>query len=105
MLNIVELDEAIRDLEARPPSLATCAKLADLYTVRGHLAGEETPTVRVAPSSYSYAPPPEAQSDFLKAVVKKDPAGAWKIMDELMDTLMVVNPRVYESVMRKIDGI
>ena len=29
----------------------------------------------------------------------------WKIMDELMDTLQVIQPRLYNSVIRKIDSI
>lgn len=41
-------------------------------------------------------------SDFLKAVFGKKASSAWTVMDELMDTLHVVNPKVYESVMRKI---
>ncbi|WP_279280006.1 hypothetical protein [Pseudoflavonifractor sp. 524-17] len=32
-------------------------------------------------------------SDFLRAVSGKPPSKAWMVMDELMDTLRVVNPR------------
>lgn len=54
------------------------------------------------------APPAEERldlygsSDFLQAVAGKDPATAWSVMDELMETLRVVNARAYESVMRKL---
>ena len=44
-------------------------------------------------------------SDFLQAVAGKDPAAVWEILDDLMDTLHVVNPRVYDGVMRKIWNI
>ncbi len=44
-------------------------------------------------------------SDFLRAVQGKDTASAWGVMDNLMDTLKVVNQRVYESVMRKIRAL
>ena len=41
-------------------------------------------------------------SDFLRAVAGKDPARVWPIMDELMDTVLLVKRSVYDSVMRKI---
>ncbi len=42
------------------------------------------------------------ESDFLQAVRGKRPADVWAVMDELMDTLAVVNHRVYDGVMRQI---
>lgn len=66
---------------------------------------------------YSFAPPPTetpqttaapetigeyGSSEFLQAVAGKDPATYWGVIDELMDDLSVINPRVYASVMRKI---
>ena len=53
---------------------------------------------------YSAAPAKEyGDSDFLRAVARVDPARAWEVMDELMDSLKVVNERVYNSVMRKLE--
>ena len=42
-------------------------------------------------------------SDFLQAVSNMAPARAWEVMDELMDSLKIVNERVYNSVMRKLE--
>lgn len=44
-------------------------------------------------------------SDFLRAASGVDQHDAWAIMDDLMDTLHTVNPRVYEGVMRKIRAL
>ena len=70
-----------------------------------------------ANTAYSFAPPPAetpqitaapetvgeyGSSEFLQAIVGKDPATCWGVMDELMDDLSVINPRVYAGVMRKI---
>lgn len=52
--------------------------------------------------AYSAVPAPD--SDFLRAVSNVDPARAWEVMDELMDSLKVVNERVYNSVMRKLES-
>lgn len=46
-----------------------------------------------------------ASSDFMQGVDGKDQQSAWAVMDELMDTLKVVNPQTYDSVMRKIGNI
>ena len=105
MLDMGELERAIEELEARPSSLSNCSKLADLYIVRKHLNGEEKETPQKKPRAYSYADGPTGDSDFLRAVSKKDASAAWAVMDELMDTLKIVNGRVYESVMRKIENL
>lgn len=108
MIDTGEIRRAIEELESRETTFSTCSKLADLYTVLDH--AEPAPDYD---RSYSRAAAPIAKetaeiygsSDFLHAVAGKDPAAAWKVMDELMDTLKVVNGRVYESVMRKIKGL
>ena len=38
----------------------------------------------------------------MQAVSDMAPARAWEVMDELMDSLKIVNERVYNSVMRKL---
>ena len=84
--------------------------LAAFYTIQDHLY----PGTERAPS-YSFAEPPDkvqysgaesvgsyGDSDFLRAIQGKDPGAVWRVMDELMDTLKMVNERVYFSTMRKI---
>lgn len=54
---------------------------------------------------YSAAPASvevHGNSDFLRAVSSVEPSEAWAVVDELMDSLKVVNKRVYNSVMRKM---
>ena len=57
-----------------------------------------------APAVADFSPVIETygNSDFFMAVAGKEPMSAWEIMDDLMDTLHTVNPRVYDGVMRKI---
>lgn len=40
-----------------------------------------------------------------KLYFQKSKEQVWGIMDDLMDTLQVANPRVYNGVMRKIRGL
>lgn len=94
MLNIEEINKTILDLEQHDTTYAVCEKLSWLYIVRDHLTGQQQK--QPVPLSVS------GDSEFLAAVNGKESTAAWVIMDDLMDTLKIVNPRVYESVLRKI---
>lgn len=106
MLDMAEVKRAIAELENGDTKFSVCAKLADLYAVRDHILGQP----QIYDQAYSRAAAPAApenlglygDSDFLQAVAGKDSSAAWTIMDELMNTLKVVNLRVYDSVMRKL---
>lgn len=111
MLNDEEIALWISRLEAAESSWANYEKLAALYTIRAHQNGAANiPQM----AEHSAAPAPVAartetvgdygDSDFLQTVAACSSAKAWSIMDELMSTLQVVNPRAYNSVMRKLDG-
>lgn len=111
MLNDKEIALWISRLETEDSSWANYEKLAALYTIKAHQNGAvNMPQI----AEYSAASAPVAMraetvgdygdSDFLQTVSACSPAKAWSIMDELMSTLQVVNPRAYNSVMRKLDG-
>ena len=107
MLDKAEIRAAIARLEFEESSYSNYAKLANLYTIRDKMQEEERGGRYI--NEYSGASAPVAvqeqvvgDSDFLLAVAGKDPERVWKIIDELMDSLAVVNIRVYDSVMRKI---
>lgn len=103
MITKQDLEEAIAECQGqRNPNASTCLKLAAFYTIRKELFGNsEAP----APM-YSYAPPPTyGDSDFLQEAEGKPVEAVMKIMDELMDSMQVLQPRIYESVMRKIRAL
>ena len=101
MIDRSEIDRAIDELESKETTFSSCAKLADLYIIRDKL-DESAPRVE----DYSYdVGPVSGGSDFMAAISGKDYGKLWAIIDELMDTLSVANPRVYASVMRKISAI
>lgn len=102
-----ELNRWIARLECEESSWANYERLAVLYAIRNHSAPERWEERAMM---YSAAGAPETtdldgNSDFLRAVQGKDPAQAWAVMDELMDTLHIVNERVYNNVMRKLHGL
>jgi len=101
MIDRSEIDRAIDELENKETTFSSCAKLADLYIIRDKL-NESAPRAE----AYSYdVGPVSVGSDFMAAISGKDYGKLWAIMDELMDTLSVANPRVYASVMSKIAAI
>lgn len=110
MLDAKEIDIEIARLEYGESSYPAYQKLADLYIIRNQMErGKETEM----DYSRAYAASPldtpiigeYGDSDFLRAVSGKDISAVLTVMDELMDTLRVVNIRVYDSVLRKINNI
>ena len=106
-----EIEWAISELEQSESSFSNYAKLANLYIVRDHMTGQavEMPVPEMPAMAYSEAAAPGGEvldqygdSEFLQAVAGKAPKDVWAVMDELMDTLLAVNTRSYESVMRKL---
>lgn len=105
MITEQDLREAIAECQGqRNPNANTAIKLAAFLTIQRELFGDpET-------HGYSYASAPaetpqyDSGSEFSDAIQQIDQYRAWEIMDELMTTLQAVNPRLYNGVMRKIEG-
>lgn len=92
MINRRDLEIAVRELEHSQPTYQTCSKLADLYIILDHLK----------PESYSESAP---KTDFLKAVAGKDMSKVLSVMNEMMEATQVLNPRLYENVLMRINEL
>lgn len=108
MLDRKEIDLEIARLEYGESSYPAYAKLAALYTIKNQMDQGKRPETE--PVSYAAAPEPEyigryGDSEFLREVEGRDLQDVFEIMDDLMDTLQVANPRVYNGVMRKIRAL
>lgn len=107
MITEQALQEAIAECHGeRNPNANTCMKLAAYYTIKDHLG--EQGNAPVLPSR-SYAPAPEfveweGDSEFARIVRELPVSYIMPIMDELMATLQVLQPRLYDAVIRKIRG-
>lgn len=122
MVNENEVQLWISRLETEDSSWNNFEKLSVLYIIRDQLErAQHKEETKAMPIMYSAAPAPVApviaepvmtrtvesikeygDSDFLRAVSKVSQEKAWRIMDELMDSLKIVNERVYNGVMRKL---
>lgn len=110
MITKQDLLEAIAECQGvRNPTSSTAIKLAAFYTILDHIEdSKETQEVLPFPT-YSYANEPseetisyQSDSEFSRAIQGMETGKVLAIMDELMNTLQVVNPRLYNGVMRKL---
>ena len=111
MITLRDLDEAIMECQGeRNPTANTCIKLAAFYTIKQHLFSEPGYKSEGPPQpneGYSYDNAPvivyPGDSDFAQAVNGREQTSVFSVMDELMETLRVINPNLYAGVMRRLD--
>lgn len=115
MITKEALQEAIAECQGeRNPNRETCMMLAAFYTIQDHLYPETSSSTMDREShDYSYAPPPpEAQveqvryssdSEFSQAIQGQDVDFVLSVMDEAMDAMKVMLPRLYNGIMRKLE--
>lgn len=99
MITEQELREAIAECQGqRNPNAQTCIKLAAYYTILEN-------TIKQT-EEYSFSKPPEIEytnnTEFAEAIKGKEPAEVWEKIDELLEALEVLNPRLYKSFIRKL---
>lgn len=110
MITKHDLDCAIAECQGDPnPNAQTCMKLASYYTIQEHLFPDNN--VIEHDTSYSYASEPidsaqsvnyDSESEFAQIINGKDINEVLSIMDELMETLEVINPRLYNGVIARL---
>lgn len=105
MITDQALQEAIAECHGeRNPNANTCMKLAAYYTIRDHL-GEQGSAPVLPVRSYAAAPETvewEGDSEFARIARELPVSYIMPIIDELMNTLEVVQPRLYDAVLRKL---
>ena len=105
MITKKDLDAAIAECQGkRNPDANTCIKLAAFYTIKREMFGSTEQA-----ESYSYAPAPnqntievKSDSEFARAVSGMSVSEFLPIIDELMSTLQIIQPRLYGAVMMKL---
>lgn len=113
MITEQDLQEAIAECEGvRNPNANTCIKLAAFYTIRQHMFGTNPDDIGSPQFRYSFAKDASVsqeeivgysgESEFSQLISGRNAEEMWALMDELMLTLQVINPRLYDGVMRKI---
>lgn len=111
MIDERELQLWIARLECEESSWSNYDKLATLYIIQNQQAQTEMNLQEMPIAAQAEAIPVVAEvgrygdSDFLRAIANNTPEKAWNIMDELMDSLKIINERLYNTVMRKLKAL
>lgn len=107
MITEQALDEAIAECKGeRNPNANTCVKLAAYYQIKDKLyPSKQTGSVEpVERGGYSYATAPmqEDGSEFSRIIRIRSLEDTLPVLDELMETIKILNPRLHDAVMRKL---
>ena len=108
MFTEAELIDAINQIEQGKHSIQNCERLAAIYTVLDHLYGRQVPLTM---PQYSNDNKNESevglygQSEFLQKIAGKPSREAWLLVDELIEALSVLNPRLVSNFMGKLNEL
>ena len=97
-----ELLDAIDELEESAPTYQNCEKLATFYMLYDHLYGDKRPMFETVRQTVidDYG-----DSDFLRSVAGSDAEKVFSIMDELMESVKLLQPRLYEATLTMLGDI
>ena len=108
MISEKDLQDAIAECQGeRHPNANTCIKLAAFFTIYEHLYPKQAEQTERIPQAIFETVEEEfigdyGSSDFYRLISGRKAADVWQVMNELMDTLQVINPRLYDGVMRQL---
>ena len=108
MITERDLQDAIAQCQGeRHPNANTCIKLAAYFTIYDHLFPKQAEQVEQVPQTIFKTVDEEevadySDTDFYRAIRGRKAAEVWSVMNELMDTIQVINPRLYDGVMRQL---
>lgn len=103
MLNRRELLNAIAECESSNESFQNCQKLATLYILYDHLYAE--PTVSESQRVRTEIFETDGDSEFLSLINGKQTKPVIDLVSELMETIKVLHPRLYDSTLRRLREI
>lgn len=114
MITENQLDEAIAEMQGqRHPNADTCLKLASYYTIKNELF-PKTEAKPMIEDRYSYAAPPVTQNstidyssdtEFGRAIHGRDADDVFRVLDEIMTGVYVVDSALYRRIMRDLTAI
>lgn len=103
MLSKADLLRAIDELEDAAPTFENCQKMATFYTLLNALYRSREETPKQEPTREELIGY-HGDSEFLETLEGFPANEAWAIMDELMEAVQVLQPKLYASVLRRLRG-
>lgn len=114
MITEYDLDEAIAECQGkRNPDAQTCMKLAAFYTIKQHMFGKPEQDVRMnseAVPAYSYSAGNDvaqftSDSEFGKLINGLETSQILPFIDDLVETIRIINPKLYNAFIGKIKAL
>lgn len=109
MIREEDLREAIAECEGvRSPSASTCLKLASYYAILDHKFGRSDPEQGQNQSQYSYASQSEipfGDTELSRVIEKKGMSTCYPIIEETIEAMSVVVPKLHQAMLRKLDSL
>lgn len=114
MIKEQELIDAIAECQGqRNPDAQTCIMLAAFLIIKDkYYPDEQTKAeIRKYIPSYSFSAPPaeneevinyQSETEFGQMIEGKNANEMWALIDELMSTIQVLQPKLYNSIMRRM---
>lgn len=107
MITRSDLESAIAECQGkRDPDAKTCIMLAAFYTIKREMFGDGATEDH---PSYSYTPAPDqntihidSDSEFARVVNGRKADEILPVVDELVDTLNIIQPRLYNAFIDKL---
>ncbi len=96
-----EILDAIDELEMSPATYQNAEKLATFYSLYDHLYIQKEPMNRIE-SVREVIIDRYGDSEFMRAIEGKDAEKEWLIMEELMETIRLLQPRLYQATLEKL---
>ena len=113
MITEKDLIQEIEECQVQPLTDKKVQRLADCYIILDHLFGKTFEKTPNNPYDLGYSEKNQLENtiditgdtDFLKAINGKDTEKVLKVIQELMDFIQTLHPRVYNQIMAKISQI
>ena len=107
MIKLSDLESAIAECQGkRDPDAKTCMMLAAFYTIKREMYGDDE---KIEHPSYSYAPAPDrniidfdSDTEFARAIDGRKQDEVLPIIEELVETLRIIQPRLHDAFMGKL---
>ncbi len=115
MITEKEIEQAIEECMREPVTGNKRAVLADLIIIQDYLFGEPMQAQEAPQPMQSYSAQPIEQvetyiettgdSEFLKAVDGRKADKVWKLIDELVEAVKILHPRMYTTFIDKVQDL
>ena len=104
MVDLDIINGTIAEWEAKDLTFLTVEKLAWLYIVRDNALMKLKES---EPHDMEIMPPVaiSSGSEFMEACYRADPVKLWIVLDDLMESIKMLQPRLYDATLTRIKSI